>query len=44
MQRRISQWWTETQDRRLEAELALALAVVLAAVATASLRFLIESL
>ncbi len=44
MRRRISQWWTDTQDRRLEAELAGALAVVLAAVVTASLRFLFESL
>lgn len=44
MRRRIFQWWTDSQDRRLEAELALAVAVVLAAVATASLRFLFESL
>lgn len=44
MRRRISQWWTDNQDRRLEAELALAVAVVLAAVTTASLRFLFESL
>jgi hypothetical protein len=42
MRRRIFQWWIDTQDRRLEAELAAALAVVLAAVATASLRYLFE--
>lgn len=44
MRRKFSQWWTDNQDRRLEAELALIVAVVLAAVATASLRFLFESL
>lgn len=41
---RIQVWWIRTHDRRLEAELALALAVVLAAVVTVSLRFLFESL
>ena len=44
MRRRIVQWWTDTHDQRQEAELAAALAVVLAAVVTASLRFLFESL
>lgn len=44
MRLKIPQWWTDSQDRRLEAELAAALAVVLAAVATASLRLLFESL
>lgn len=42
MRRRLSQWWTDSQDRRLEAELALALAIVLSAVVTASLRLLFE--
>jgi|APAra7269096714_1048519.scaffolds.fasta_scaffold23592_5 hypothetical protein len=41
---RIQTWWTDTQDRRLEVEFALALAVVLAAVATVSIRFLFKSL
>jgi len=41
---RLQLWWIDSQDRRLEAELAAALAVVLAAVATASLRFLFASL
>jgi hypothetical protein len=44
MPRRIAQWWTDRQDRRLEAELAASVAVVLAAVAMASLRFLFETL
>lgn len=44
MRRSFSQWWTDSQDRRLEAELAGALAVMLAAVVTASLRFFFESL
>ncbi|KZD21331.1 hypothetical protein [Tardiphaga robiniae] len=44
MQSRIGQWWTDTHDQRQEAELAAALAVMLAAVATASLRSLYESL
>lgn len=42
MRRRISRWWVDTQDRRLEAELAGAVAVVLAAVVTASLRLLFD--
>lgn len=41
---RIQTWWADTQDWRLEAELALTLAVVLAALATARVRFLFESL
>lgn len=41
---RIQVWWIRTHDQWLEAELALAFAVVLAAVATVSLRFLFESL
>jgi hypothetical protein len=44
MQSRIGQWWTDTHDQRQEAELAAALAVQLAAVATVSLRLLFESL
>jgi len=44
MRRRIAQWWIDSQDKRLEAELAAALAVQLAAVSTVSLRFLFESL
>jgi hypothetical protein len=44
MQSRIGQWWTDTQDQRQEAELAAALAVQLAAIATVSLRLLFESL
>ncbi len=40
---RLQLWWTDAQDGRLEAELAAALAVVLAAVVTASLRLLFES-
>ncbi|MGM4886041.1 hypothetical protein AB8A20_11825 [Tardiphaga sp. 604_B6_N1_1] len=44
MQSRINQWWTDTHDQRQEAELAAALAVQLAAVATVSLRFLFEAL
>jgi hypothetical protein len=38
--RRISEWWIDTQQKRQEAELAMALAVIFAAVATASLRAL----
>jgi hypothetical protein len=44
MPSRITQWWTDTHDQRQEAELAAALAVMLAAVATVSLRSLYESL
>jgi hypothetical protein len=44
MQSRIGQWWTDTHDQRQEAELAAALAVQLAAVATVSLRLLFEYL
>jgi hypothetical protein len=44
MQSRIGQWWTDTHDQRQEAELAAALAVQLAAVATVSLRLLFEAL
>lgn len=44
MRRRISQWWEGSQGRRLEAELAAALAVQLAAVVSVSLRYLFESL
>jgi hypothetical protein len=41
---RIQVWWIRTHDQRLNDELALAVAVVLAAAVTASLRFLFESL
>jgi hypothetical protein len=44
MQSRIVRWWIDTHDRRLEAELAEVLAVMLAAVVTASLRCLYEFL
>lgn len=44
MQSRITQWWTDTHDQGQEAELAAALAVMLAAVATASIRSLYDSL
>lgn len=44
MQSRIGQWWTDTHDQRQEAELAAALAVQLAAVATVGLRLLFEAL
>jgi hypothetical protein len=44
MQSRIREWWTDTHDQRQEEELAAALAVQLAAVATVSLRVLFESL
>lgn len=37
---RIANWWIATHDRRQEAELAFAIAIVLAAMATASLRSL----
>ncbi len=43
MRRRIFQWGKDTQDRRLEAELAAALANVLAAVARASLRYFLNT-
>jgi hypothetical protein len=38
MQSRICYWWKDTHDQKQEAELAAALAVMLAAVATVSLR------
>lgn len=41
---KVSRWWAETHDRRQEAELALALAIVAAAVITASLKSVFERL
>lgn len=41
---KVLQWWIETHDRRQEAELAAALAIVAAAIIAASVKSVFERL